>query len=365
MKFMHISDLHLGKKVHEFCMIEDQKYMLECIINILVDNNVEALVIAGDVYDKSIPSIEAIKLFENFLETLISKKIHVLIISGNHDSNSRLSYLGDILKHSNIHISPEYNGEINKIRINEVNFYLFPFLKPPTIKKYCENISDYNSMMQFLINSIKLEHSEKNVAIVHQFILGANTSDSEEISVGGIDNIDYSLFEHFDYVALGHLHRPQKVAKLNIRYSGSILKYSFSEVKDNKSCVIVDTNEFTYILEPLIPKYDLVKIKGYYDELVSKDYYATLNLNNYYHITLLDEDNIFDAMNKLRVIYSKLMKLEYDNKRTNSTNEIKVLKNKSPLDFFEELYFVQNNTNMLDVQKEEAIELINEIWGEL
>lgn len=361
MKVMHISDLHIGKKVHEFSLIEDQKYILNEILNKITTFEVATLIIAGDVYDKVVPTVEAVKLFDWFLKSLVDLKVNVIVISGNHDSNERLSFMSKIVEANNIYITPVYDNIINNVLIDDVTFHLFPFLKPKQVKKYDDTIRDYNSMMQYLISNCDM--GEKNIAIVHQFLTGSKTSDSEEISIGGIDNISSELFRNFDYTALGHLHRPQKVGRETIRYSGSILKYSFSESNDTKSCVIINTDDFSYTLEPLIPLRDMVEIKGYYKDIVSKNYYDNLNLDNYYHITLLDEEDVYDALNKLRVVYKNIMKLDYDNKRSRSVNSISAKKYVEPIDFFKELYVLQNNCDISEIQNDYVIDLMNDIWG--
>lgn len=361
MKVMHISDLHIGKKVHEFSLISEQKYILNEIINIIKSKEVTTLIIAGDVYDKVVPSVEAVKLFDWFLNELVILNINVIIISGNHDSNERLAFMSSIVAKNKIYITDIYNNEIKNIQIEDVTFHLFPFLKPKQVKKYDENINDYNSMMRYLVSSCKM--GEKNIAVVHQFLTGSKTSDSEEISIGGIDNISSTLFSDFNYTALGHLHRPQKVGNDNIRYSGSILKYSFSECSDTKSCVIIDTNDFTYYLVPLISMRDMVKIKGNYEELIKKVYYDKLNLNNYYHITLTDEEDIYDALNKLRVIYKNIMKLEYDNKRSREVNIVGAKKHIEPVDFVKDLYVLQNNNDISSEQDQYLTNMMNDIWG--
>lgn len=361
MKVMHISDLHIGKKVHEFSLINDQKYILEQIISIIKSKGVTTLIIAGDVYDKVVPSVEAVKLFDWFLNELVILNINVIIISGNHDSNERLAFMSSIVAKNNIYITDLYNNSIKNIEIDGVTFHMFPFLKPKQVKKYDENINDYHSMMEYLINSCEL--GAKNIAVVHQFLTGSKTSDSEEISIGGIDNISSTLFKDFDYTALGHLHRPQKVGSENIRYSGSILKYSFSECSDTKSCVIINTDDFTYTLEPLIPMRDMLKIKGKYEDIIKKEYYDSLNLENYYQITLTNEEDVYDALNKLRVIYKNIMKLTYDNKRSREVNVIGAKKNMEPLDFVNELYKLQNNNEINSDQQSYVTNMLNDIWG--
>lgn len=376
MKLIHLSDLHLGKKVNEFSMIEDQKYILLEILKIIKEEKIEAVIIAGDVYDKPIPPIEAIELFENFLLDLAKLKKQVYIISGNHDSSERLSFGSSFFKESKIYFSSVFNGKITKItqkdEYGDVNIYLLPFLKPQQVLKYYENekIENYTDACRVIIDDLKIDKNSRNIMVAHQFITGAITSDSENISVGGSDNVDVNIFYDFDYVALGHLHRPQKIKKETIRYSGTPLKYSFSEANHKNTLPIINLNEKGNVEIEFIelnPLRDLVEIKGKYELLTSKKYLDNLKLDNYYHITLLDEDDIPDVVGKLRVYYPNVMKVDYDNKRTrmdNNFEEIQNIEKKSPLELFKEFYELQNNIE-LDVQKEEYLKrIIEDIWEE-
>ncbi|MGL5439728.1 MAG: exonuclease SbcCD subunit D [Filifactoraceae bacterium] len=374
MKFIHLSDLHIGKRVNEFSMIEDQEYILIKILNIIDEEKPQAVIIAGDVYDKSLPPTEAIELFNDFLEHLAKRNLTVLIISGNHDSPERLSFGNKIFDKSGIHISPTFNGKIKTIKlkdnIGEVNFHLLPFVKPANLRKIFPDskIETYNDGIKVILDSISLDNKSRNVLITHQFVTGAITSDSEELSVGGSDNVDGSIFSDFDYVALGHLHRPQKILRDTIRYSGTPLKYSFSECNHKKSVTLVELkekNDISIKTVELVPQRDLREIKGSYDEIVNKQFYENTNTNDYLHITLTDQEDVYDALAKLRIVYPNIMKLDYDNKRTRTSSTVQCATNveeKTPLELFAELYLLQNGSELTKNQEEFLQNTIEAIW---
>ena len=376
MKLMHISDLHLGKRVNEFSMIEDQKYILTNIINIIDDLKLDGVIIAGDVYDKSVPSSEAVELFDDFLVRLSKRNLKVFVISGNHDSAERIAFGGRLMDKSGIYMSPVYNGNVEPITLTdnfgEINFYMLPFIKPSNVRRFYadEEIISYTDAVKVAIKAMNIDTSKRNILVTHQFVTGANRTESEEISVGGADNVDASVFSDFDYVALGHIHRSQKCGGSEfIRYSGTLLKYSFSEAKDIKSVTIVDIKDkgdISLDFIELTPKRDMVEIKGTYEELTLKSFWENTGYNeNYMHITLTDEEDIPDALTKLRVIYKNIMKLDYDNKRTRTANMIdgaNDLKEKSPLDHFEEFYELLNGQGLSEEQSSFMTEIIREIW---
>ena len=375
MKFIHISDLHLGKRVNDFSMLEDQKYIMIKIINVIDDEKPDGVIIAGDIYDKSIPSAEAVEMFDDFLVRLAERKLQVFIISGNHDSPERLAFGGRIMDLSGVHISPVYNGKVNPITISDgygsLNVYLLPFVKPANVRQYFENkeINTYTDAVRAAVEQMNINCAERNILVTHQFVTGATRSESEEISVGGSDNVDAEVFEAFDYVALGHIHGPQNVGSEKTRYSGTPLKYSFSEVSHQKSVTVVDLKakkDLSIKKVVLVPQHDMVEIKGTYMDLTSKSYYeGTSYINDYVHITLTDEDDIPDAIGKLRIIYKNLMKLDYDNTRTRRRGTISGtddIEKKTPLDLFSEFYELQNNKPMSCEQKEYIEGLIKTLW---
>ena len=373
MKLIHLSDLHIGKRVNEVSMIEDQEYILAQILRIIDEEKVDAVLIAGDVYDKSVPSAEAVTLFDDFLCRLAKRQLPVLIISGNHDSAERLAFGGRLFENSGIHISPVYNGEVERISLSDehgtVMFYLLPFVKPAHVKRYFpdEGIESYTDAVRAAIAHMNVDKSTRNVLLTHQFVTGASTCESEEISVGGSDNVDASVFDDFDYVALGHIHGPQNIGSNRVRYCGTPLKYSFSEAGHYKSVTVVELGgkgELTLRTVPLTPRHDLREIRGTFAELTDKGYYSVQTTDDYLHITLTDEEDVPEAMGRLRVIYPNLMKLTYDNTRTRINQIVggaEDVKRKSPLQLFEELYEIQNNQPMSEEQRAFALELIEHI----
>lgn len=377
MRFLHLSDLHLGKRVNEFSMMEDQKYILTKIINIIDEQEPDAVIIAGDVYDKAIPSAEAVELFDDFLVRLSQRGLKVFIISGNHDSAERIAFGGRLMDKSGIYMSPVYNGHIEPITLSdsfgEVEVYLLPFVKPPVVRRFFPDneITSYTDALRTAIESMNIDHSKRNILAAHQFVTGAALSESEDISVGGTENVDVSVFDGFDYVALGHIHRAQKCTSEYVRYSGTPLKYSFSEAKDTKSITVADMKEKGNIelsFIPLVPKRELVEIKGTYNELTLRSFYEGTSYNeDYMHITLTDEEDVPDALAKLRVIYKNIMKLDYDNTRTRHSAEINGAADaaaKTPLEHFSEFYEQQNGRPMSGEQSAFMADIIEQIWGD-
>lgn len=376
MKIMHLSDLHIGKKVNEYSMLQDQIYILKEILRIIDNEKVETVIIAGDVYDRSLPPNEALELFDEFLYQLSSRNVNVFVISGNHDSPERISYGGRMMTENKIFLSPVYDGNVKPITLNddygEINFYLLPFVRPADIRRYFpdENIENYTDAVKVAIDNMNVDFSERNILVTHQFVTGAELSESEDIIVGGTDNVSGEVFDGFDYVALGHIHREQTVGKDNIRYCGTPLKYSFSEAKNIKSVTILDFNDkgnIEYSKIPLTPFRDMREIRGTYYELTLKSNYESTNTEDYLHITLTDEEDIPDAIGKLRSIYPNIMKLDYDNLRTRGSGTVDAIENiesKSPFELFADLFKQQNNQDMSEEQEEIMRNLIDKIWEE-
>ena len=374
MKLIHLSDLHIGKRVNEVSMIEDQEYILTQILQIIDEEKADAVLVAGDVYDKSVPSAEAVTLFDDFLCRLAVRQLPVLIISGNHDSAERLSFANRLLEASGIHISPAYDGSIAPITLSDahgdVNFWLLPFLKPAHVKRCFpdESIESYTDAVRVAVEKMQIDTGKRNILLTHQFVTGASTCESEEISVGGSDNVDASVFEGFDYVALGHIHGPQNIGSNRIRYCGTPLKYSFSEEHHHKSVTVVDLGakgQLELQLRPLTPRHDLRSIRGNFAQIADKAFYEGTATDDYLHIILTDEEDVPEAVGKLRLIYPNIMKLSYDNTRTRTNQIIDGaidVQRKSPLQLFEELYELQNNQPMSAVQRSFTQELIESIW---
>ena len=378
MKFVHLSDLHIGKKVNGFSMLEDQEDVLfKKILPIIDAENPDFIIITGDVYDKSIPSSEAVGLFDEFIVKLAQRNLQVFIISGNHDSAERLAFGNRLIDKSGIHISPVYQKNTAPFTMKDdfgtVNIYMLPFIKPVHVRTAFESDEtiSYTDAVRMALSQMDINVSERNILITHQFVTGAERSDSEDISIGGSDNVDASVFDDFDYVALGHLHRPQNVGTKRIRYCGTPLKYSFSEEKDNKSVTVVEMRE-KGILDireiPLVPLHEMVTLRGTFRELTEKKFYENTSYReDYTHIVLTDENDIENALNRLREIYRNIMKLEYDNTRTRHHSRIEDLslsdvENKSPLELFAKLYEDQNGSSMSPEQTEFMQGLIKEIW---
>ena len=375
MKFIHLSDLHLGKRVNEFSMIEDQKYILLQTINIIDDEKPDAVIIAGDIYDKSIPSEEAMLLFDDFLLRLSKRNISVFVISGNHDSSVRLSDHSKLVINQGIYLSPVYDGTLKPVSMEdeygEINVYMLPFIKPVVVKQYFgdEEILSYTDAVRVAIKHMNVDCNKRNVLVAHQFVLGAATCESEEHIVGGLDSVSSDVFDCFDYVALGHIHGKQYIGRETVRYCGTLLKYSFSEKNHVKSVTVVDIKEKGNIdirEVMLTPKRDLREIKGSYEDITNRKNYEGTNVDDYVHIVLTDEEDVIDAIGKLRTIYPNIMKLSYDNKRTRENNvltEAGAIEEKSPLELFEDFYSMQNNVSMSPWQTDYVKELIEEIWG--
>ena len=369
MKLIHLSDLHIGKRVNEVSMIEDQEYILLQILQIIDDEQADALLIAGDVYDKSVPSAEAVTLFDDFLCRLAKRKIPTLIISGNHDSPERLAFGNRLLQLGGIHISPVYDGKVQSVTLTDehgdVVFWLLPFLKPAHVKRFYPDsgIESYTDAVRIAVEKMGVDTARRNVLLTHQFVTGAATCESEEISVGGSDNVDASVFTDFDYVALGHIHGPQNIGSNRIRYCGTPLKYSFSECDHHKSVTVVHLGakgELKLQLRPLTPRHDMRQIRGTFAQLQ-----AGASSDDYLHVILTDEEDVPEAVGKLRMVYPNLMKLSYDNTRTRADQIIdgaEDVQRKSPLALFDELYELQNNQPMSPEQRSFAQGLIESIW---
>lgn len=375
MKFIHLSDLHLGKRVNEFSMIEDQEYILTKIINVIDEEEPDGVLIAGDVYDRTIPSEDAMKLWDNFLIKLAKRKVPVYAISGNHDSAVRFADHSKLVETTGIHLAPVFNGEVEMVSVEDkdgkVNIYMLPFVKPVVVRQFFpeEEIKDYTDACRVVVEHMSVNEKERNILIAHQFVTGAARCESEEVVVGGLDNVDVSVFDVFDYVALGHIHGKQSIGRETVRYCGTPLKYSFSEKDHQKSVSVVEIGkkgEVAIREIPLVPKHDLREIKGTYEELTCKKNYDDTPVDDYIHAVLTDEDDIPDAMGKLQIIYPNLMKLSYDNKRTRENRKIEDIQDiekKSELELFEEFYEMQNNQGMSEEQRAFASDLIQSIWG--
>ena len=372
MKLFHLSDLHIGKRVNEFSMIEDQKYILTQILHETEQEKPDGILISGDVYDRTIPTAEAVQVFDAFLTRLSEQKIPAFIISGNHDSAERLAFGSSLMGKSGIYFSKVYDGTVEKIPMQDaygtVWIYLLPFLRPSTVRhalpERAEEVQSAADAVRIALEQTKIDDEERNVLLVHQFVTGAKRCDAEELQVGDVDQIPAELFASFDYAALGHIHSPQKVGRETVRYCGAPLKYSFSEAGQEKSITVVELKEKGSVelrTIPLKPLHDLRKIRGTYLEVTAKSFYENRDCEDYLQVTLTDEEDVPDGMAKLRTIYPNLMRLEYDNKRTRSNAEVRAaerVEEKSELELFQEFYELQNNQLMTEVQEQFVEELL-------
>ena len=425
MKLLHISDLHIGKRVNEFSMIEDQKYILRQILTIADQQQADGVMIAGDIYDKPVPSAEAVQVFDWFLTELADRGKKVYAVSGNHDSAERIAFGAQLMRGRGVYVSPVYRGETAKYTLTDaygkINIYLLPFIKPAVVRHALEGLTDtdadfmqeevlsdaaekekpskvllgscyetekssevssescyetekpskvssescyekekpskvspesYYDAVKIVIERMNVDTSKRNILIAHQFVTGAGRCDSEEVSVGGLDNVESEVFDAFDYVALGHIHSPQFIKRETLRYCGTPLKYSFSEADQEKSVTVVEFAEKGNIqlsTVPLVPLRDMRRIRGTYLEVTARTFYQEFNTEDYVQVTLTDEEDIPDGLQKLRIIYPNLMRLEYDNSRTKQSHMIERaedIEQKSEQELFAEFYELQNNQPM-------------------
>ncbi|MEE3343517.1 MAG: exonuclease SbcCD subunit D [Bacilli bacterium] len=379
---MHLSDLHLGRSILEQSLIDDQEYILDQLLKIVKENEVDVVLICGDVYDKSIPSVDAVNLFSNFLSSLYKINVKVCVISGNHDSKDRLSFGNELFVDNDVYIEGIFNGKLRCVSFNDnygkINIYMLPFVKPVDVRKYFQDveIDSYDEAVSYVINNTNIDYSERNIIMIHQFVTGSNIeierSDSEIISLGGIDNVDANIFNKFDYVAIGHVHRPQRLLKDTVRYAGSPLKYSFSEANHNKSVPIIDfkdKNDIDIELIDLFPKRDLRIIKGPIDKLLDKEVYKGTNLDDYICAVIIDNDYVIDAIGKLRKVYKNILKIEYVNDRNNILNDVSgnvssISKDMTPIQLFEKFYKEMNNIELDQNRKIIVADVVKEVMDE-
>lgn len=387
MKLLHLSDLHLGKKLNEFSLYEDQKYILQSIVQLIGAKQPDCVLLAGDIYDKPVPPAEAVVLFDEFLNQLAALKVPVCIISGNHDSAERLSFGAQLMSSSGIHFAGSYNGQAQQLVLEDefgrVNIFLLPFLKPAIVKHWAPEeaaaeITSYHDAVKYAVSQLPLVQSERNVLVAHQFVTGAVTAGSEAINVGGLDNIGAEVFADFDYVALGHIHNPQNVGgNERIRYCGTPLKYSFSEWQQQKSVTMIELAEKGNVkltLLPLTPLRELRYLKDSFENLMARPTYAMFQidengcLQDFYYLTLTDENDVPNAMQRLQSVYKNLLQLDYDNKRTQTNAELKAvesLEEKTPLELIDDFYRLQNNQELSEDQKQYLTNLLSEMGGDV
>lgn len=377
MKFLHLADLHLGKRYNELSLIDDQKYILGKVLEIAAGQKCDGVLIAGDIYDKSVPSAEAVELFDWFLNGLSDLNVRVFIISGNHDSPERLAFGSKFMGAGGVHIAPVYGGKLSPVTLRdnfgEVNIYLLPFIKPATVRRFFEGqeIDGYNAAVKAALGGIRLDGGARNILIAHQFVTGSKSAGSEEVVVGDVGNVDAGIFDGFDYVALGHVHRAQNFNGGRVRYSGTPLKYSLSEAAESKSVTVVELGakgDLSVSEVPLKPMREVVEIRGTYEELTRLSFYQGTTLrDDLVHVVLCDEEEVPDALGKLRIIYKNVMSLRYDNARTQAQAQLELddgVPARSPLELFSALYKAQNNAEMSGEQEAFVRSLVEKVWGE-
>ena len=395
MKFLHLADLHIGKRVCEHNMLDEQVHILGEVLDITRKESPDAVLIAGDVYDKSVPSAEAVAVLDDFLVKLAATGTKVFVLSGNHDSAERIAFGGRLMQGMGVYMSPVYNGEFAPVTLKdemgEVDLWMLPFVRPADVRAHlesdeeCAAVTDYTSAMRMAIAQMKFTEGRRNVLVAHQFVTGAERSESEE-NVGGLDNVDASVFEKFDYVALGHIHKPQNVMKdvggtVRARYSGTPLKYSLSEAAHKKSLTVVELGAAgdsaglaaLQIREiPLVPLHDVREVRGTFAEIVSPEFRNAQvaegkKLDDFVYVKLTDENDVPDAAQKLRGIYPNLMMLGYDNERTRHEEDTGVaeqVEKKRPMELFGEFFEGRNGRAMNEEESEFVQNLVNGIWGE-
>ena len=383
MKFLHLADLHLGKILQEQSLIEDQEYMLKQIIGTIERENIETVLISGDVYDRSVPPAEAVNLLDSFLKTLIKElKIKVFIIAGNHDSKDRLAFGSKIFEDEGLYIESKYNGDLRKVELQDeygkLNIYMLPFVKPIEVKQFFKEDleNNYNTAINKIIAKEKIDVEERNIILVHQFVTAGmvepERTESEVLSLGGIENVDVSNFECFDYVAIGHVHRPQKIGRDTARYAGTMLKYSFSEINHNKTIPIIelkDKGDININLVQLNPLRDMREIKGPIEELIKQENYECGNTNDYIKAVITNVEPVYDAIGQIRRIYPNTLKLEIRNSKTISNVEeqninLENVKKKTELELFADFYKAQNNADLDEKRTEIIKNIISEVKHE-
>lgn len=368
MKLLHISDLHIGRRIGEFNLLDDQRHILKQILQIADEEKPQGILIAGDVYDKSLPPGEAVELLDDFLTELVSRKLSVFMVSGNHDSPERLNFGSRILMKNGLHIDGVFNGALQKEILEDefgrVNIYMLPYLKPALVRPYFEEaIESYDDAVRAVTAAANLDKQERNILVAHQFVTSngqhPERCESESIAVGGLDNVNASAFDNFVYVALGHLHGPQRIGRDSIRYAGSPIKYSFSEARHHKSVTVLELGEKESInihTIPLTPLHDMREIKGPIAELMRVGAQDKEHASDYIHATLTDEEEIYDAIGQLRAVYPNLMHLDFENSRTTQTAPSKTsasgdVTRKTPLELFAEFYLNQNGIELTEEQQ--------------
>ena len=390
MKFMHLSDLHLGKRLIEVSLLEDQKYILDQIIHIVEEEKPQAVLISGDIYDRSNPPEEAMTLFGHFIRRLTEAGCKVLVISGNHDSSERVAYLGELVRENGVYLSPVYNGHLESVTLEDefgaVNFYLMPYIHPEAVKRFFpeETIAGANDAARLVLGESAPDTSIRNVILSHQLILGSSFDEREQKAVGTLDNVDPKLYEGFDYVALGHIHNAQFVGRKDktMRYCGTPLVYSKKEARTAKplplgeaepaakTVTMVDLKkkgDVSCYEIPLSPLREVRLVKGEFNTLLEKGPDAGSE-DDYYYITLTDEDDVIpNAAVQLRSRFGKVLEIDFDNARTRAGEEVSIgtveAEEKTPMELLSDLYRLMRQHEMSEEAKAFAREVMQETEG--
>lgn len=364
MRFLHTADLHLGRKLNELPLLEDQKFLLQQIVEIAVREKIDAVLIAGDIYNKSSPASDAMMVFDGFLSQLAQNGIKVFMISGNHDSGNRISYLSSLICKADIYTCEGFDGTLQQVTLEdefgELNIFMMPFVRPAQIRKFYpdEEITSYEDAVKVIFQHSSVNESERNILLCHQFVTGAELSDSEDFAVGTLDSMDASLFDAFDYVALGHLHKAQKVKRESLRYSGSIMKYSLSEANHKKSIVVLNMSETAVEVQvlPLEQPKDIRKVKGTLEEILGMAY-----SEDYVSVVLQDEFVPPDARVSVATVFPNMIKLSVENSRNREYVEVieaESIELKSKMQLFEDFYQTQSGGTLPDPEQRKLMETI-------
>ena len=379
-RLLHISDLHLGKSLHGFPLIEEQEDMLGQILSIIDKVHPDGLIIAGDVYDKSVPREDAVTMFSYFLAEVESRGCPVYMIGGNHDSGRRLDFGDVILKKRNIHIAGAFKGDMDRIVVHDgfgdLNIYMLPYIKPSLVRPYFdEEIGSPDEAMRLILDRTKVDSGARNLLVSHQFYLNSDVlpkqceSETSRACVGGLDCISASFLDSFDYVALGHIHTAQKVGRETVRYCGTPLKYSLSEVNDNKSVTIVSIYEKNHVeidCIPIVPLRDVAKVKGTMKS-IREQMAERPELKDMYVGVVLTE-HVFEPEKQLRLLFDRILSIEFevDNKRSDSGEmTIDIINNKTPQALFEEFYSKYTGRDLTVYQRETIDDIISGEGGRL
>lgn len=369
MKFMHLSDLHIGKRLNDLSLIEDQAYALDRAAELAARERVDAVLIAGDVYQKASPQAEAMTLFDSFLTRLAEMGMRVFIISGNHDSDRRISYFSKFLKKTGVFVSEAFEGTLQTVTVSDeygpIYIHLLPFLRPTSVKRFFPDseIHTYEDAVRAVISHSNVDQTKRNILICHQLVTGAETCDSEEEAVGGLDNISPSAFEGFDYVALGHIHKPQRAGRDNMRYAGSLLKYSLSEKDHKKSVCIVEMKEkgaLSITLHEIETLRDVREVRGEMNALLNEPY-----SEDYVRCVVTDELPPPDARVTLSTVFPNMIKFSIENSKTQADMDISPdnnIENKSVMDLFSEFFMLQNGGQ---TPSDKHLSVIEEILKEM